>query len=227
MADCLCDNLVIDSCPPYASEKSFREYIAEECNNCSGVVPVATTNANLKTAAEIDSCCNEIIINRGNQVVYSIDGGINWVETGVRRTSFAIGYANPTTFTANIAVIPPITSATAYIQEVSVGITGGSANWIMGETGNYLFHFDFLISPTAALANTNFLIEVYQNGVATLPSSKAMPHWVTSATDNLFHSMHGVMRIISGQSISFRYLSGTTFTSNNTGVYVDLFKISN
>jgi hypothetical protein len=224
MSDCLCDNLVIDSCPPYAAKKTFMEYIERECNNCSGEVPIATSAALIRSTLGIDECCQEVVAKRGNQVLFDIDG--SWIETGVRHSSFTLGYAS-TNLVANVANIPTITAISFVHQEVTINVPPASTQWFAAEAGTYLFNYTFVVSPTGAIGATNVNLEVYHNGAATLPSSKVTVHWQTSIADNLFFSMQGVARLGPTVGVSYRYLSGTTFTSNTHAVYVDLFKVSN
>lgn len=223
MADCLCDNLEIESCPPYAAKKSFDEYLAVECNVCSGVVPVATTMANLKTAAGIDSCCEEIIINRGNQVIYSIDGGTNWLETGVRRLGHVVAFGS-TSFTSNVSVTPNITSSSASGAN-EIPVTYSNNRFTITEGGTYLYHFNFVISPTATIAAGNFIFEILKNGASFNPRLVASPLLVYPSVGNIFHSFQGSMSLAANDGISFRFVPSVTFTSNPTEVYIDMWKV--
>ena len=222
MSDCLCDNLEIESCPPYASKKSFEEYLVAECKNCSGVVPVGTTIANLKTVAEIDDCCQEIVINRGNQVIYSIDGGTTWLETGVRRLSHIVAFGSMS-FTNNVSVTPNITTSSPVTTQIAVSYT--SNRFTVAEAGTYLYHFNFVISPTASIAGGTFIFEILKNGASFNPRLVASPFFVYPSAGNLFHSFQGSMSLAANDGISFRFVPSVTFTSNPTEVYIDMWKV--
>lgn len=224
MADCLCDKLLIESCPPYASEKDFNEYLKRDCNVCSGVVPVNTTLANLKTAAGIDTCCKEVIINRGQQVIFSIDGGNTWSETGVRRIS-AVTEFGSTNFTVNVTVTPNHTGANTTIHEQQVPINFTNNRLTVTEGGTYMYSINFVIAPNAAF-NGNMRMDMMVNGSNLLPRVGTSWYINLSSSATLFHTISGVINLEANDGISFIYTPGVTFTSTITSTYIDLWKVS-
>lgn len=230
--NCECPEVEVENCPPYLSVETFNNYATEICSNCSATDTESVSAEDYVDTYGLDRCCPILTIYKDNQIIYSFDGGVNWVETGVAFSRATISYG-ALTFTTGVLLTPNITDANTTFERNDRNMVAISSNNLMiVEQGNYFITVDFSFGYAAA-SNTVMHIELYQNNVAATPYRQAhsMTFNNTSAPTEYgsseFMRLSFLRRFSGGSLIKFMFINqGTTFGGGATA-YVNIVKLSN
>lgn len=78
---CGCSSVELKSCPPYASLETVRQLTEDLCDkNCYGEVDILVDEADFMEEIGATSCCQAVMVKRGDCLFISLDGGESWQQ---------------------------------------------------------------------------------------------------------------------------------------------------
>jgi hypothetical protein len=235
--NCECDDIVVEDCPPYLTVETFNNYAEMLCANCTATdTTTGTTSMEASeylSYFELDSCCPVLTVYKGNQILYSFDGGATWVETGTALVT-ATTTLGSTTFTNGVIATPLINSGNTVFnirQRNFLQFNSPENNrFKLAESGYYMMNFDLQVTYNVA-SSTHILFEYMENNT---------PIGQRQATTRVFNGVSPteigstrqmrvnlLRKITAPVDVNFRFYTGiSTFTSNLTFIHTYITKLS-
>lgn len=235
--NCDCEDIVVDNCPPYLSVEEFKNYADKLCSNCSAidssgdVTPISSTD--YLSALGLDSCCPVLTVYRGNQVIYSFDGGTTWIETGTAMSALvstlgSINFVTDTIITPNLT----IANTVANLNERNNVYLAGN-HMVIREPGSYFIVSDLKFIHTNA-SNLRMLYEGLVSDAVITPYRYGSHMFFNGANPSEAGASRivrlGFLKRFVGFNTRLRYRaipSGTTFTSAATSITTWILKLGN